>query len=128
MLAAALVLLVLPRLLVRAFSADPQVIAAGADLLLIAAFFQLFDGLQVVATGALRGAGDTRTAFLWNVVGHWLLGLPVGYTLCFTYGMGATGLWVGLAIGLGVIGVALLGHWAHETRRLSQGARPLPGV
>ena len=54
----------------------------GASLLLIAAVFQLFDGLQAVATGVLRGLGETRTAMLVNLAAHWLLGLPMGYVLC----------------------------------------------
>ena len=64
--------------------------------LLVAALFQLFDGLQVVATGILRGTGDTRTPMLSNLIGHWLLGLPVGYALCFHWNRGVVGLWLGL--------------------------------
>ena len=121
MLAAAVVLLILPRSLVRLFTADADVVDAGAALLVVAAFFQLFDGMQVVATGVLRGAGDTRTPFLWNLVGHWLLGLPIGYYLCFRRGLGAVGLWIGLLIGLGVIGVGLVLVWVRKTRRLDRG-------
>ena len=120
MLAAAVVLVTLPRPLVRLFTADADVVEAGAALLLVAAFFQLFDGMQVVATGVLRGAGDTRTPFAWNLVGHWLLGLPIGYYLCFERGLGAVGLWIGLLIGLGVIGVGLLLVWVRKTRRLDR--------
>jgi MATE family multidrug resistance protein len=123
MLAAAVVFLVLPRPLVRLFTSDSAVIGAGAALLAVAAFFQLFDGLQVVATGVLRGAGDTRTPLVWNLVGHWLLGLPVGYYLCFGRGLGAVGLWVGLLIGLTVIGVSLVIVWGRRARR---GNLPLP--
>jgi len=114
---AALAFVAVPRWIVRAFSADPQVIAAGAALLYIAAVFQLFDGVQVVATGALRGAGDTRTPMLWNLVGYWVLGLPVGYALCFRAGHGVVGLWVGLSIGLIVVGSVLLRVWSRRARR-----------
>lgn len=114
---AALAFVSVPRWIVRAFTADGQVIAAGAALLYVAALFQLFDGIQVVATGALRGAGDTRTPMLWNLVGYWVLGLPVGYYLCFHLGHGAIGLWVGLSIGLIVVGSILLRVWSRRARR-----------
>jgi MATE family multidrug resistance protein len=111
---AGLTLLLIPRVILRGFTTDPAVIATGVTLLFIAAIFQLFDGLQVVATGVLRGAGDTRTAVVTNVVGHWLLGLPIGYVLCFELGWGAPGLWVGLSVGLIAVGVLLLYVWAQR--------------
>ncbi|HYU79627.1 MAG TPA: hypothetical protein VEK56_11620, partial [Vicinamibacterales bacterium] len=62
-------------------------------------------------TGALRGLGDTRTPMITNLAGHWLLGLPVGYTLCFVTGLGVIGLWIGLSVGLIIVGVILLVVW-----------------
>jgi MATE family multidrug resistance protein len=79
--------------------------------------FQLFDGIQVVAIGALRGAGDTRTPMIWNAVGYWLIGLPVGYYLCFVTGYGVVGLWIGLSLGLIVVGSILLAAWARRAAR-----------
>jgi MATE family multidrug resistance protein len=104
----------MPRTLIGLFAPGPDVLALGASLLLIAAVFQLFDGLQAVATGVLRGLGDTRTAMTVNLLGHWLLGLPVGYALCFTLGMGVGGLWVGLCVGLVVCGVVLTWTWSRR--------------
>jgi multidrug resistance protein, MATE family len=95
----------------RAFSPDPLVIRVGASLLLVAAAFQLFDGLQVVTTGALRGAGDTKTAMLANGIAYWFIGIPLGTFLCFRLGWGAVGVWIGLCAGLIVIGLALLVTW-----------------
>ena len=69
MSAAALMLLLVPHLIARLFTPDAEIIAAGVILLRVAAFFQLFDGFQVVATGALRGAGDTRTPMVCHFVG-----------------------------------------------------------
>jgi len=113
---AAAIFVAAPRLVLRAFTSDPGVVTAGITLLYVAAAFQLFDGLQVVATGALRGAGDTRTPMFWNLVGYWLLGLPVGILLCFRAGWGAVGLWIGLSIGLTVVGSVLLRVWARRAR------------
>jgi multidrug resistance protein, MATE family len=122
----AVTFIVAPRLLIGIFTTDGAVLRLGTTLLLVAAVFQLFDGLQAVATGVLRGLGDTRTAMVWNVVGHWLLGLPVGYTLCFAWGWGVTGLWVGLSVGLIVVGVVLVATWARRVRHFGSGPGPVP--
>ena len=113
------------RLLISAFTPDAAVISIGVVLLRVAAVFQLFDGLQGVTTGVLRGVGDTRTPMLWNLAGHWALGLPFGYWLAFTRGWNVTGLWVGLSTGLIIVGVVLLVVWmrhVHELRTLYVGA------
>ena len=108
---AAIVFLLFPRGLARIFTPNPAVIDMGAKLLLIAAAFQLFDGLQTVCTGALRGAGDTRTPMLANLIAYWAIGLPLGWVLCFRFGWGAQGLWIGLCLGLILIGTFLLWVW-----------------
>jgi len=81
--------------------------------------FQLFDGVQGVTTGALRGLGDTRTAMLWSLGGHWAVGLPLGYLLCFHRGYGVVGLWWGLSLGLVICGVALVTVWMRKGTRLA---------
>jgi MATE family multidrug resistance protein len=120
MTCAGLVFVSVPRWIARLFSPDPTVIRVGATLLLVAAAFQLFDGLQTVATGALRGAGDTRTPMIANFVAYWLIGLPLGYLLGFHVGWGALGIWIGLCVGLMIIGSALIMTWRN--RVLSAGA------
>jgi MATE family multidrug resistance protein len=107
-----------PRTLIGLFTGDEAVLSLGASLLLIAAVFQLFDGLQGVVTGTLRGLGDTRTPMVTNLAAHWLIGLPVGYWLCFIAGWGARGLWWGLSMGLIVAGVVLTVVWARSVDRL----------
>jgi MATE family multidrug resistance protein len=124
MSAAAAVFLSAPRLLLRAFTSDPGVLEVGVTLLFVAAVFQLFDGVQGVATGALRGLGDTRTPMLWNLAGHWFIGLPLGYALCFVFGIGVIGLWWGLSIGLIICGVALSLVWGNRIRQLERALQP----
>jgi MATE family multidrug resistance protein len=111
MSAAAVAFLAFPRPLIRAFTSDAAVLEIGVTLLAVGAVFQLFDGLQGVGTGVLRGLGDTRTPMLWNLGAHWFIGLPVAYTLAFRRGSGVIGLWWGLSLGLIICGVALVLVW-----------------
>ena len=115
---AALFVLV-PGVFLRLFTADPVVLAVGVSVMLVCAIFQPFDGFQTVATGALRGLGDTRTPMLFNLAGHWLIGLPVGYALCFQAGWGVVGLWTGLSLSLTLIGAALVAVWHRRSRRFA---------
>ncbi len=114
--AAGLALALVPRWIARLYTPEATVIAASAALLRIAALFEIFDGLQVVATGALRGLGDTRTPALAHLAGYWVIGMPVAYVLCFSYGWGVTGIWVGLTSALILIGLILLGVWRREMK------------
>jgi MATE family multidrug resistance protein len=113
-----LMLFLFSKPIARIYTPEPDVISAGAVLLLVAAIFQLFDGLQVVATGALRGTGNTRIAMLANFVGYWVIGLPLGAFLCFKLKLGAVGMWAGLCVALVLIGCALVGVWHSVIKRL----------
>jgi MATE family multidrug resistance protein len=106
----------IPGRLIGLFTDNAGVIAIGVSLLSVAAVFQLFDGVQGVATGILRGVGNTRTPMWSNFVGHWLIGLPIGWSLCFMAGWGVVGLWIGLSIGLILVAVTLVGVWIRATR------------
>ena len=123
MLASGLAFVLIPEKLIGLFSLDAEVLRVGASLLLLASVFQLFDGIQGVITGTLRGLGDTRTPMIVNLLAHWLVGLPIGYTLCFVLGWGVYGLWVGLSLGLIIVGVILLWVWVKKIRHyLATGA------
>jgi MATE family multidrug resistance protein len=82
------------------YTSDHAVITVASQLLVVAGFFQLFDGAQVVGLGILRGMGDVNIPTLITLFAYWILGLPVGYLLGFTFGMGANGIWYGLTAGL----------------------------
>jgi MATE family, multidrug efflux pump len=126
----ALVLWLAPSYIARIYTPDPAVIRAASVLLMIGAFFQLFDGFQAVATGALRGAGDTRTPLLCHLVYYWAVGLPLGAYLCFHDGWGPGGLWAGFCIALILIGITLLYAWRRKERgfaRLFDELSTVPG-
>lgn len=106
-----------PSLLARAFTPEQPVIEVASTLIRIAALFQLADGAQVVAAGALRGAADTRWPLVLNILVHWGFGLPVGWFLAFHLAYGAAGLWLGLTSGLVVIAIALSARFAILTNR-----------
>jgi multidrug resistance protein, MATE family len=100
--------LVFPRGLAGLYSRDYAVLPIAAALIPIAGVFQVFDGLQVVSAGVLRGAGDTRGPMLINLLGYWILGIPLSIYLGFFHGLGPMGLWWGLVLGLGVVATSLL--------------------
>ena len=100
--------LLFPEPLAAIFSVDRPVIATAATLLPIAGVFQIFDGLQVVAAGALRGVADTRVPMILNFVGFWLVGLPICVVLGLWLDWGPAGVWWGLAIGIGIVAILLL--------------------
>jgi len=117
MLFAATFFLVLPRMLARLYTRDPLVTGIAVRLLPIAGFFQVFDGLQVVAAGVLRGLGDTRVPMLISLLGFWLLGVPVSLLLAFGTGGGPGGLWWGFVTGLGSVAVLSLVRVRARLRR-----------
>lgn len=103
-----LVFLSIPHTLAALYSSDAAVVAVAATLVRLAGVFQVFDGLQVVAGGILRGMGQTRVPMVVNALGYWLLGLPVSWLLGFRAGWGPVGLWWGLVVGLAVVATVLL--------------------
>ena len=105
-----------PRQLAALFTPDPAVIAAAAVLLPIAAAFQIFDGTQAVSAGILRGTADTALPAAAAVLGYWLLGLPAGCLLAFSYGFGPRGLWWGATVGLGIVAVLLVARIVYRFR------------
>ena len=96
--------------------------ALAALLIPLAGVFQIFDGLQVVSSGVLRGVGDTRSPMIVNLLGFWCLGMPVSAWLGFRTGLGPVGLWWGLVVGLAAVALFLLfrirSHMGTDLRRI----------
>ena len=99
------------------FTPDPETLRMAAALIVIAGFFQLFDGVQVLALGALRGCKDVRIPTLIVFVAYWIIGIPAGSAFAFGLGFGARGLWFGLAAGLAAAATGLV--WRFHVRSLS---------
>jgi len=117
MLGFALAFAGMPRLVAAPFVDSAAVIDAAALLLPVAAGFALFDGVQVVTFGVLRGAGDTTVPAAANIVGYYVVGLPVGAALAFGAGLGAVGVWLGLASALASVAVLLIVRLVFTARR-----------
>jgi MATE family multidrug resistance protein len=100
--------------------ANQEVVALAIRLLLVAAIFQIVDGVQVTATGALRGMQDTRIPMIIGIISYWGIGLSSGYLLGFHFGMGSVGLWLGWAIGLLAAAIVLTWRFARASRVLNQ--------
>lgn len=128
MAAMAVIMLVAPYEIARLFNLDPGsvtdagVIAVVVRLLAISAAFQVFDGAQTIAAGALRGYKDTRIPLALAGFGYWGVGFPVAWVLGFPAGLGARGIWWGLAAGLAVTAFALGWRFSRLSRRLIRGA------
>jgi MATE family multidrug resistance protein len=113
MIATALLLLLLPRTIASAYvdvgdPANAGLVAIAVQFFVIAALFQIFDGVQVIAVGALRGYRDAAVPMLIAAIGYWAIGFAGGWLLAFPLGLGAVGLWSGLALGLAVVATALM--------------------
>ncbi|HYE30773.1 MAG TPA: MATE family efflux transporter [Methylomirabilota bacterium] len=116
-----LIFLVAREPLARAFVSDPKVIGITTSLFIVAAVFQLVDGVQVVAISALRGISDVRAPALFAVLAYWLIALPLGYYLAFHTPQGPVGMWIGLAVGLGVAAVCLSWRFYLKSAMLKNG-------
>jgi MATE family multidrug resistance protein len=112
----------------RVYTPDAGVVAAAAAILPIAAAFQVFDGTQVVGCGVLRGMGRTRPAALFNLVGYWLLALPVGGWLALATPAGLAGLWWGLCFGLALVASSLVAWIARRGPGRAVAARGAAGA
>ena len=100
------------------FTSDPEVVHIASTLLLFAAMFQLSDGLQVVLIGILRGLQDVRITSVIAFISYIAINLPAGYLVAFTLGLGASGLWMGLILGLSTAAFLLIRRFRRQYARL----------
>jgi MATE family multidrug resistance protein len=108
-----------PLIPAEAMSDRADVLKVVVGLFAVTAVFQVFDGVQAVAAGALRGAGDTRFAFWANLFGHYAVGLPISMLLGLKLGLGVVGLWWGLCAGLVTVAISLAARfWALTSREV----------
>lgn len=114
MAGAGILFLLAPRLLASIYTSDPGVLVLSAVLIRIAGIFQVFDGLQVVSAGILRGIGDTRVPMVLGLVGFWLIGIPISAFFGLATDAGARGLWWGMIAGLGSVAGFLLVRAYHR--------------
>jgi multidrug resistance protein, MATE family len=113
----AVVFLALPGPLTALYTSTPEVVVIAVALIPVAGVFQVFDGLQVVAAGVLRGIGDTTAPFLANLVAFWGIGMPIGLYLCFRTPAGPVGLWWGLVAALAAVALFLVVRVRVRMRR-----------
>ncbi len=104
------------------------VVQVALSLLAVAAWFELFDGVQTIAMGAIRGLKDARTTFVVGLFCYWVIGAPAAWLLAFHAGWGPEGIWWGLAMGLGCSAIILTSTFEWKMRRLIKrsGAIPAP--
>ncbi len=114
----ALVFVLLSPFLPYLYTDDISVIAIASQLLIIAGFFQLFDGTQVVGLGVLRGVGDVNTPTIFTFIAYWIIGLPAAYYLGIGLNMGPNGIWYGLTLGLLVSSALLFMRFQFISRKL----------
>lgn len=96
----------------------PAIIAYGVSLLVVAAAFQVADGLQVVLLGLLRGVKDTTFPMILAVISYWIVGMPAGYLLGFVWDLGGIGVWMGLVFGLSLAAITMLWRFVWLMRRM----------
>lgn len=116
----AMAMIIFPRPLLSLFHASESVTDIATMLLWVAGVFQLSDATQTIATGALRGLGESRIPAIANIVGHWLIGLPLGIFLAFHLDLGVRGIWMGLSLGLTVVAVIVWWTWRRRSTQFLQ--------
>jgi len=115
----AIIFMLANNLLPFIYTSDLKVVAIASQLVIIAGFFQLFDGTQVVGLGVLRGIGDVNIPTFITFLAYWVVGIPVGYVLGFHFGLGVNGIWYGLTLGLLTASILLFLRFQNKTRALN---------
>jgi len=114
-------LILAPEAMARIYTSEPMVLEAVVGVLGLTGLLAVFDGLQLVAGEALRATSDSRTPLVVHMLGQWLVGLPLGYTLAYPLGWGLPGFWVGIVVSIGLVALVLTavflrGGWARRVQ------------
>ena len=121
MLFFAVILISMKNILPTFYNSNPDVISYASSLLILAAFFQLFDGLQATSIGALRGLTDVKIPLYVSIFSYWIIAIPISLLLGFTFKLGVFGVWIGLSIGLVIIGTSMLVRFNKKSKEAVTG-------
>ena len=108
--------ILLKNILPTFYSNEIEVIEIASQLLIVAALFQIFDGLQATGIGVLRGLADTKIPMIFSFISYWLIGIPIELLLAFYFNLGAVGIWIGLLIGLALVGIFTIVRFNHKSK------------
>ena len=100
------------------FVPDPEVIQITASLMIIAGLFQIFDGLQIITLGALRGLEDVKKPMVFLIIAYFPIALPISYLMTFTFNIGPQGIWIGYLVGLTSVATLLLLRFRWKMKQL----------
>jgi MATE family multidrug resistance protein len=120
------VIFLFPSLIVDIYGGEAAIASLAVSLLFYAGIFQLPDGIQVCATGALRGLKDTQVPMLYNLFAYWMVGMSLGYYLTFELQLGPAGMWMGMIAGLTTGAVLLTSRFLRRTKKIIQAAALIP--
>ena len=116
MLFFAIILISLKNILPAYYNSNPDVISYASSLLILAAFFQLFDGLQATSIGVLRGLTDVKIPLYVSIFSYWIIAIPISFLLGFHFKLGVFGIWIGLSVGLVIIGTTMLARFNKKSK------------
>jgi MATE family multidrug resistance protein len=101
------------------YNSNTDVVKIAGLLLIIAALFQVFDGMQATGIGVLRGITDVKIPLIISLFSYWIFGIPVSILLGFHFELGVYGIWIGLLLGLIFLGILLTVRFNYKTKKIS---------
>ena len=114
----AIIFLLFPTQCIKIFSNDNNLVASSIPILMLIAFYQIFDGLQISLGGIFKGLKNTNIIMIGNFIAYWVIGLPIGYILAFGYNLKLFGFWVGLTLSIASLGTGLFTVMIRKFKQL----------
>jgi MATE family multidrug resistance protein len=115
-----IILILFKTTLAEFYVGDTAVISIASQLLIVASLFQIFDGMQATGVGILRGLSDVKVPLVISLLSYWFIGIPIGALLGFYFNLGAVGVWIGLLIGLALLGLTMLFRFGNKTKHRNE--------